>query len=109
MAERSGVWLIVNPSAGRKGGLSTNPVGPDEARAVLERHVSPVEVRPTEHEGHATELAREAARAGVALVVAAGGDGTVHEVASGLIGTQTALGVLPLGSVMNIARALNIP
>jgi YegS/Rv2252/BmrU family lipid kinase len=109
MAERDRAWLIVNPNAGSKGGITTNPLGPEQAQAVLERHHTRVEVRPTERAGHATELAREAVRAGAELVVAAGGDGTVHEVACGLIGTQTTLGVLPLGSVMNIARALNIP
>lgn len=109
MAEQRSSWLIVNPRAGRKGGISTNSATPDEARSVLERHGVAVEMHPTERQGHATELAREAARAGVDLVVAAGGDGTVHEVATALIGTPTTLGVLPLGSVMNIARALNVP
>ena len=42
-------------------------------------------------------------------MIAAGGDGTVEEVAEGLIGTDVQLGILPLGSVMNIARMLGIP
>lgn len=102
-------WLIVNPRAGRKLGLPTNAFGLDAARDALERQGVPVEVHPTGYAGHATVLARQAARAGVELVVAAGGDGTVQEVAHGLIGTATTLGVLPLGSFMNVARSLNVP
>jgi len=48
--------------------------------------------------GHATELAREWAAQGNDLVVAVGGDGTIHEVAKGLVGTSCAMAVLPSGS-----------
>ncbi|MSS72169.1 MAG: diacylglycerol kinase family lipid kinase [Candidatus Latescibacteria bacterium] len=67
------------------------------------------EVLWTQRRGHAEALAREAAEAGDGLVVAAGGDGTVHEVASGLVGTDTALGILPCGSGNGLARALRMP
>jgi diacylglycerol kinase (ATP) len=43
------------------------------------------------------------------LVIAAGGDGTVNEVARSLAKTRTALGLMPLGSVMNVARTLWVP
>ncbi len=102
-------WLIINPQAGQKAGLPTNAAGPAEAQAALERAGLAVDVHLTEYAGHATELARAAAQVGVELVIAAGGDGTVREVAAGLLGTPTVLGILPLGSVMNTARALNIP
>ena len=46
---------------------------------------------------------------GIDVVVAAGGDGTIGAVASALLGTDVALGVLPLGSVMNIPRMLGVP
>jgi diacylglycerol kinase (ATP) len=53
-------------------------------------------IRPTEGPGHATELAREAVRAGCRVVVAVGGDGTVNEVGQGLLGqTSAALGIVP--------------
>jgi len=101
--------LIVNPSAGQKAGLTTNAFGVDDARALLERHGIEAEIWETERAGHATELARKAARERYRRVIAAGGDGTVEEVAEGLVGTTVELGVLPLGSIMNIARMLGIP
>ena len=57
-----------------------------------------VEAIDTEAQGHATELCREAAQAGYDVVVAFGGDGTVNEVANGLVGRDTPLTCLPGGS-----------
>ena len=63
----------------------------------------------TERQGHATELARQFARMGFDAVVAVGGDGTVNEVANGLRHTQTAMGILPLGSGNGFARHIGVP
>ncbi|MBQ7191339.1 MAG: YegS/Rv2252/BmrU family lipid kinase [Paludibacteraceae bacterium] len=63
----------------------------------------------TERAGHATELARQYANMGFEAVVAVGGDGTVNEVAQGLRDTETALGVLPMGSGNGFARHIGIP
>lgn len=63
----------------------------------------------TEYAGHAAELAKEAAAAGVDIVAAVGGDGTVNEVARSLVHTQTALGIVPCGSGNGLARHLQIP
>ena len=63
----------------------------------------------TDHKGHATELAREYAAKGYDAVIAVGGDGTVNEVGCGLIGTDTALGIIPCGSGNGLARHLGIP
>lgn len=63
----------------------------------------------TEHAGHAEELAKQFAQMGFEAVVAVGGDGTVNEVARGLRDTQTAMGILPMGSGNGLARHLNIP
>jgi diacylglycerol kinase (ATP) len=57
----------------------------------------------------ARELAKEAVEAGEDLVIVAGGDGTIEDVASQLIGTRTALGILPTGSMNNLARSLGVP
>ena len=63
----------------------------------------------TEYAGHATELARQYARMGFDAVVAVGGDGTVNEIAQGIRDTQTALGIIPMGSGNGFARHLSIP
>jgi YegS/Rv2252/BmrU family lipid kinase len=101
--------LIINPVAGRKAGLTTNPAGVDEVKALLERHAINAEVFCTERAGHGTELARTAVASGFERIIAAGGDGTVAEVAECLIRTDGQLAVLPLGSVMNVARMLGVP
>ncbi len=68
---------------------------------------------PTIHEtqapGHATELAREAAQQGADMVVAVGGDGTIGEVASGLVGEDITMGVLPVGTGNLWAHMLGLP
>ncbi|HSH65860.1 MAG TPA: YegS/Rv2252/BmrU family lipid kinase [Bacteroidia bacterium] len=63
----------------------------------------------TEAPKHATLLATKAAREGFDIVVAVGGDGSVNEVAKGLINSQTAMGILPAGSGNGLARHLGIP
>ena len=101
--------LILNPAAGRKGGLTTNAFSLDDARALLARHGIEATVFCTERASHATELAKQALDEGYRRILAAGGDGTVAEVAESLIGTTATLGILPLGSIMNIARMLGVP
>jgi YegS/Rv2252/BmrU family lipid kinase len=101
--------LIINPHAGQKLGLATNTSTVDAVQAALQAAGVTAELAETQGPGHATELARAAAREGVPLVIAAGGDGTVAEVADGVLHTETAVGIMPLGSIMNIARTLCIP
>ncbi len=68
-----------------------------------------VSLTPTERAGHAVELAREAADLGIDLVFAAGGDGTMHEVANGLAHSQTIMAPLPVGTANILAKELGIP
>lgn len=101
--------LIVNPHAGRKLGLSTNTATLDALEAALKEAGLDVVVQPTDAPRHATALARAAVQDGCKLVIAAGGDGTVAEAAEGLVHSDTTLGIMPLGSIMNMARTLCIP
>jgi YegS/Rv2252/BmrU family lipid kinase len=108
-ALRAPAVLIFNPHAGQKLGLATNAGSADDAQAALRAEGIRFDPWPTEHAGHATELARQAVAEGRELVIAAGGDGTVNEVAHGLADTEAVLGLMPLGSIMNVARTLWIP
>ncbi|MFM2149137.1 MAG: hypothetical protein RLZZ187_1443 [Pseudomonadota bacterium] len=67
-----------------------------------------LEMLETQRRGDATLLARDAARHG-GTIVAAGGDGTIAEVAAGIAGSDAALGVLPLGTANVFALELGIP
>jgi diacylglycerol kinase family enzyme len=68
-----------------------------------------VQVVETNRRGHATRFAEDAARRGIDVVVAYGGDGTLNEVATGIATTDTALAVLPGGSTNVFARTLGMP
>ena len=68
-----------------------------------------VTVRETTHPGHATDLANQAISGGARMVVAAGGDGTIAEVAQGIAGSTTSLGVIPLGTANVLAHELGLP
>ena len=98
------MMVIFNPAAGRR-------------RAQLLWRVLDVmatsgvrlEIAETHSAGHATELARDAACRGTRLVVAAGGDGTIAEVANGLAGSPCRLGIIPLGTANVLAHELDLP
>ena len=68
-----------------------------------------ITIKNTKYRSHARELAKEAIEAQVDLVVACGGDGTVNEVASVLLGSEIPLGIIPMGSGNGLASNLNIP
>ena len=101
--------IIRNPAAGSKGGISTNSCTSDELCALAERHGLGQDIVEPPDEAAARAAVRAAVADGVDVVVAAGGDGTVGLVAEGVMNSATALAILPLGSVMNVARALEIP
>jgi diacylglycerol kinase (ATP) len=103
------VRVIWNPRAGQKAGLPTNRASRDQLVAALERHGLADELCETGSPEETAALAAEAVRAGCDLVVAAGGDGTIGAVATQLLRTETVLGILPLGSIMNVARSLGLP
>lgn len=100
--------LIVNPNA-----TSTTPAGRDLLAHALESRVK-LTVAHTDHRGHAIEIARDAAREGVDVLIVHAGDGTVNEVVNGILGEvgvngpAPAVGVVPGGSANVFARALGI-
>ena len=97
------VLLVVNSFASSVTARNTVIVH----RRLAQRHQ--VEVVETNRRGHATRFAHDAARRGVDVVIGFGGDGTLNEVATGIAGTDTALGVLPGGSTNVFARTLGMP
>ena len=97
--------LIFNPHAGRRNQEELLP----EILRSLGRSGFRLETCRTGEPGEGTTLAREAVRNGAELVVAWGGDGTVNEVANGLVGTEVPLGVLPGGTVNLLALEFGIP
>lgn len=104
-----GIRVIVNAKAGSKGGIPTNNTQTTDVEAVLEHVGIKAEVVESRSPDEARALAGEAVRAGAVSVVAAGGDGTIAVVATELLGTESTLGILPLGSIMNIPRMLGLP
>lgn len=88
-------------------------MGDDAARESLTSAISAsfpdAEVVFMDEGSKVTELARSAVERGIGLVVAGGGDGTINAVASAVVGTETTLGVLPLGTLNHFAKDLGIP
>jgi diacylglycerol kinase (ATP) len=103
------IRVLWNPTSGRKGGLPTNRASRGMLLDLLPRYGLGDELVAPGSEQEAAEVARDAVGQGYDLVVAAGGDGTIGLVARQLLGSPTALGILPLGSVMNIPRMLGLP
>lgn len=103
------VVIIINPRAGRRGGGAEG----GRRRALAARAAAAAgchaDVALTERPGHAADLALAAVRSGVDRVVAWGGDGTVNEASGAVLGTATALALVPSGSGNGLARALGIP
>ena len=108
-APRGATRVIWNPGSGTKGGIRTNAVDEKRLRDLMRRAGLGDELVATGSAGDARTTAADAVSRGYDLVVAAGGDGTVGVIATELLGSDTALGILPLGSVMNVARSLGIP
>lgn len=110
-SERPRIGVIANPIAGRSGDRSRW----DWLVAELRRELPEAIVRTTGQAGDERAAAEELLDAGIDRLVAAGGDGTLHQVADAVLrarpdsSARPALGVLPLGSGNDFARGLGIP
>ena len=101
------IALVINPKAGTiRSKDALIQVFGQKASELLPH--DEFRIFPTQHAGHATILAKQCAENGFDVCIAAGGDGTMNEVACGLTGSQTALGIVPLGSGNGLARHLRI-
>jgi diacylglycerol kinase (ATP) len=100
---------ILNPISGTRGNPEAIRSRVQLANAVLSSAGIAYDVRVTERQGHAYELARSAVAQQTALVIAWGGDGTMNEVARALAFSSTALALIPAGSGNGLARELHIP
>jgi YegS/Rv2252/BmrU family lipid kinase len=98
------IIFIVNPKAGVRKNFTRSLI-----ESTIDHNKFDFEIAQTQHEGHATEIAAKAVSKNVNLVIACGGDGTVNEVAKGLLGHSSSLGIIPLGSGNGLARHLGIP
>jgi YegS/Rv2252/BmrU family lipid kinase len=111
----SRIKIILNPIAGRGYGARSEP----EIRRFLETERADFDLVLTEGFWHAAELAEQAIRDGFDLIVAAGGDGTVHEVVNGMMATAKddtggggivgTLGTLPVGSGSDFSHNVGTP
>ncbi|MFN2586595.1 MAG: diacylglycerol kinase family protein [Actinomycetota bacterium] len=103
--------LVCNVRSGRGGVAKALP----EVTSHLDGRGLEYKVRRTEGPGHATQIAREELEAGVRLVVAVGGDGTVHEVVNGMlvddrpVNPEAALGVVAAGTGSDFIKTFGIP
>ncbi len=98
--------IIFNPAAGRlrRGGSNGLP----EAVRILAQAGIEAALRPTDAPGSATRLAHDAVQHGSHLVIACGGDGTLHEVVNGLAVSRVPLALLPAGTANVLAKELKL-
>ncbi len=102
-------WFIVNPASG--GGRTARRL--DALRAAIQRLDIEAEVSITAYRGHGRELARLAIEEGATTLIACGGDGTVNEVANGILdlgtGDTVRMGTVPLGTGKDVGKCLGMP
>ncbi len=99
------IIFIVNPISGAR----RRPFWRNIINNVIDKKKFDYKIELTKYAGHAKEIAADAVKNKIPVVVAVGGDGTINEVGSQLIGSDTALGIIPLGSGNGLARHLGIP
>ncbi len=104
MNKKVSIIFIINPIAG-------NRKDPDIVSVISKNLESnwDAEFLCTKYPGHASELVRENLSKGITYFIAVGGDGTVNEVASELVGQKAVLGIIPCGSGNGLSRSLGIP
>ena len=98
-------FFILNPCAGR--GRSVKVM--QRVIEILEKKRTDFKVINTEYPGHATLIAKDAIKNGYKSIIAVGGDGTVMEVANGMIGAKATMGIIPAGTGNDFIKTVGIP
>jgi diacylglycerol kinase (ATP) len=98
--------LIINPNSGS---FAQQVESPEKLVAMLRAHGIQAKVHLKTSGKEMRQWVREAVDHNEALVIVVGGDGTIEDVALPLVGSQTALGIIPAGTMNNLARELGIP
>jgi YegS/Rv2252/BmrU family lipid kinase len=99
--------LIFNPKSGRDKEHNAERLA--QIVRSLRAHGIEAEIGLRTSGKAARALARQAVEDGCPLVIVAGGDGTISDVASQLVGRRVPLGILPIGTMNNVARSLGVP
>ncbi len=102
---RKNLLFVINPISGGKAKRHV----PDLIDAELDHEQYDYDIAHTDDVDHARKLSKSAAYLGYDSVIAVGGDGTVNEVARGMIGQPASLGIIPFGSGNGLARFMGIP
>lgn len=99
------ILFIVNPISGHKDKKNF----PSLVESLIDKEKYDYSISWTEYGGHAKELAREAIASGVDVIVAVGGDGTINEIGTAMLGAEQTFAIVPCGSGNGLARHLHIP
>lgn len=105
MTRKKKIYVIINP----KSGTSAKQNFPHKIANAFDAHKFDIHIFITGYAGHGSEIAQQAIKDKVDYVIAVGGDGTVNEVGSALVGSEVTLGIVPMGSGNGLGRDLNIP
>jgi YegS/Rv2252/BmrU family lipid kinase len=105
MTYKKKVYVIINPVSG----TSKKQNLPHKIAEKFDAREFDIHIFVTGYAGHGSEIARQAIADKAKYVIAAGGDGTINEVASILVNSGIALGIIPMGSGNGLGRDLNIP
>ena len=98
------ILFIINPISGGHNKTEIIKAIPK----LLDNNIFDISITHTKRAGHAAKIAKKAVEANMDIVVAVGGDGTINEIASQLVNTNTALAIIPCGSGNGLARDLGI-
>jgi len=99
------IVFIINPKSGilKKDNIS------EVIESTLDKNKYDYQVKYTSGPGNATELCKQYVEQKIDIIVAVGGDGTINEVAKGLVNSESTLGIIPGGSGNGLAHHLDIP